>query len=234
MQNSNRPRRIVKPFGASAGSGFIRSVPVAAQPNGAASYEQGFPPETFQPVASGGVPPAGQDVNGILFDATGNAAWSAAGGMAQYDSAYATAIGGYPQFAVLAGTTPGTLWQSTVDGNMTNPDAGGAGWIALVAPAGTTTGNYERRASGILEQWGEVSASASGETVISVGLPVAYADGTYVVTLTPIISGPSINEDMFVQLIQSSRTTDGFSVQYQRPGAGTARLDGFTWRAIGR
>lgn len=176
MQNSQRPRRLVKPFGAAAGSGFIRQVPIAAQPNGAASYDQGFPPETFQPVGSGGVPPSGQDVNGVLFDATGNAMAYAAGMPAMYDAGFAAAIGGYPRFAVLAASgTPGRLWQSTVDNNTSNPDSGGANW-ALVGESVTSAsyGNngYRVSSDGFKECWGVITTVPNGYATVN--LPIAH------------------------------------------------------------
>jgi len=235
MQNSNRPRRLVKPFGAVAGSGFIRSVPIAAQPAGAASYDTGFPPETFQPVASGGVPPSGQDMNGVLFDATGNAAWSAAGGIAQFDSAYASTIGGYPMYALLASTTSGILWQSTVDNNTANPDSDPTGWTQVTVSADASS-NYYRLPGGIIEQWGEVILTSTGEPVVGASLPVPFSSAFYNVSVTPLLTSAAANADTFVQLISSSRTTTGFSVQYQRPATsgGSYRLDGFMWRAVGR
>lgn len=235
MQNSNRPRRLIKPWGASAGSGYIRQVPYAAQSGGAASYEQGFPPETFQPVASGGVPPDGKDMNGVLFDLSANLSAFAAGMPATFDAAFATAIGGYPALAILASPTPGLIWQSTVDNNTTNPDGNGAAnWIAIVAPPGTTTGNYERRSSGILEQWGTVYLSSTGEPVATASLPVAFIDGTYNVSVSPLLNGPSNQADTWVQVIAGSRSTTSFDVQYQSVSSQRSRLDGFMWRAIGR
>lgn len=233
MQNSNRPRRLVKPFGAVAGSGFIRSVPIAAQPDGAASYDTGFPPETFQPIASGGIPPSGQDMNGILFDATGNAAWSAAGGTAMFDSSYASAIGGYPMYALLASTTPGVLWQSTIDNNTGNPDAGAGGWTQVTVSADGSS-NYYRLPGGIIEQWGEVILPSTGEPVVTAGLPVAFSSAFYNVSLTPGLNTPATVSDTWVQLLFSSRTTTSFQVQYQKSGGSTGGLYGFTWRAVGR
>ena len=175
MQASQRPRRLSRPFASAAGSGFVRQVPLAAQPGGAASYEQGFPPETFQPVASGGVPPSGADMNGVLQDVSANAMAYAAGMFAQYDSFYANAIGGYPQGAVLAGTTLGTLWQSTVDNNLSNPDAGGANWRSLggaVQSSLTPQNGYRVEADGYKECWGVTTVAANDYTVIP--LPVAH------------------------------------------------------------
>lgn len=235
MQNSNRPRRIIKPFGAAAGSGFIRTIPVAAQTGGAASYDTGFPPETFTPVASGGTPPSGQDMNGILFDATGSAAWAAAGGIAMFDADYAQSIGGYPMYALLASTTAGVLWQSTIDGNTGNPDSTQTGWAQITANANPGD-NYYRLPSGIIEQWGEVILTSTGEPVVGATLPVPFATAFYNVSLTPLLTSAATNADTFVQMISSSRTTTGFSVQYQRPATsgGSYRLDGFMWRAVGR
>ena len=123
------------PFGKNAGPSYIRSVPSPSQigiTNGAASLNDGFPPLTFQPVGSGGIPPYGQDFNGILNQITAWNQWQQAGGQVMFDSTFVTNIGGYPQWSILASSsTVGLLWLNTVDNNTTNPDGGGAsGWIA--------------------------------------------------------------------------------------------------------
>lgn len=116
---------------------FVRTVPVPSQiPTnpGFASFETGYPPTNFQPIASGGVPPFGQDVNGIFRAVTQWLQWQQAGAPVPYDSAFSTAIGGYPIGAIVASlTTPFLRWQSTEDDNTTDPDAGGAGWIPVMA-----------------------------------------------------------------------------------------------------
>lgn len=233
MQNSNRPRRITKPWASSAGNGYVRSVPTAAQSGGVASYEQGFPPVTFQPVASGGVPPSGQDMNGVLQDATGNALWLAAGGAAMFDAAFATAVGGYPMYAVLASTTVGRFWQSRVDNNTTNPDADATNWAAVANPVDVGS-NYERRAGGILDQWGSVVLTSTSEPVVAAAFPQPFTDGTYNVIATGYLNAASTSADTWVQVVQSSRTQSGFSVQYQSISDQRPKLDGFNWRAIGK
>jgi len=50
------------------------------------------------PLAAGGVPPYGADFHGILFFLSAAARWEQAGGNYSYDSAFATALGGYPQY----------------------------------------------------------------------------------------------------------------------------------------
>ncbi|GJD63741.1 hypothetical protein [Methylobacterium frigidaeris] len=139
MQQSQAPAKFPVPFGNSAGPSYIRDVPQESQVginDGAASLETGFPPKNFQPVGSGGVPPFGQDMNGILKRITQWSRWQAAGATNLWDSAFATAIGGYPRGAVLGSTTPGLLWVSVADNNLTNPDGINAdGWRAVLTDA---------------------------------------------------------------------------------------------------
>jgi len=235
MQYAQIPRGLAVPFASQAGAEYVRQVPTAAQPGGAASLVQGFPPETFQPVASGGVPPSGADMNGILLDTTGWARWAKAGCPVLFDAAFAAAVGGYPRYAVLSSVTIGTIWQSTVDNNQTDPDAGpSSDWTAIATAPGTTNGNFYKLPNGVIEQWGDVAFSSTGEPVVSASLPVSFSDAFYNVTVTPYVTSATTRADSWVQLITSSRTPNGFSVQYQNSDASRARLDGFTWRAVGR
>lgn len=138
MDASDIPAKFNIPWASSAGGSYITSpIPEASQigiTNGAASLTDGFPPLNFQPVESGGVPPFGADSNGILKEITLWNQWQQAGGVVPYDGTFQTAIGGYPKGAIVAsGTVAGLLWQSTTDDNATDPDTGGAGWVALLA-----------------------------------------------------------------------------------------------------
>jgi len=137
MQASDIPTKFPIPFANSATPGtYKRTIPEASSPTpGAASLTDGFPPLTFTPVGSGGIPPFGQDMNGILYEITQWSRWLQAGGTVTWDSAFSTAVGGYPAGAVVASTTAGLFWYSLVDNNTVNPDAGAsANWQALVAP----------------------------------------------------------------------------------------------------
>lgn len=139
MQFSNIPPKVPLPF---ANSGTKNTIPVPSQEGitpGAASLTTGFPPLTFTPVVSGGVPPFGADFNGILNLITAIQQWQSAGGFFTYDSAFATEIGGYPLGAVLLKATGIGLWQSTVDSNMSDPDTGGSNWLSFNPTAVTTT-----------------------------------------------------------------------------------------------
>lgn len=129
MQAANAPSKIELPW---ADSGTKNTIPVASQIGvtpGAASFTTGFPPLNFMPIAAGGVPPFGADFNGIFYAITAILRWQSAGGSFTYDATYADAIGGYPKGAWLERADGGGFWLNTVDGNSTDPDAGGAGWV---------------------------------------------------------------------------------------------------------
>jgi hypothetical protein len=163
MQLSQVPTKFPIPWGSSAGSGFIRSVPTASQvgiQNGAASLTDGFPPLNFLPVGSGGVPPFGQDMNGILNQITLWNQWNGAGGLCLYDSVFSADIGGYPKGAILASSTAGQIWLNTVDNNTSNPDASGTGWAGLTQTA-------------IVHAGTDSSASGNTITVSTVSPPVS-------------------------------------------------------------
>ena len=133
MQSTNIPSKIPLPFANAAGSGYVNTIPTASQigiTNGRASLTDGFPPLTFTPIGSGGVPPFGADMNGILKEITAIQQWQEAGGFFPYDSAFSTTVGGYPKGAVLQSSSFNGLWISTAENNTTNPDTGGAGWIS--------------------------------------------------------------------------------------------------------
>lgn len=129
MQSSEIPLKSPKIFGESAGASFIRPVPQTSADPAAASFDLGFPPQTFTDQDAGGTPPDGRDFNGILNFLTAWARWQSTGGPVVYDSVFQAEIGGYPKGAVVASAiTLGVFWLSTAEDNMTNPDAGGAGW----------------------------------------------------------------------------------------------------------
>ncbi|AMM14255.1 hypothetical protein AX768_09255 [Burkholderia sp. PAMC 28687] len=133
MQASNAPTKVPLPF---ANAGAKNAIPTASQIGvtpGAASLTDGFPPLTRTPVAAGGVPPSGQDMNGILNLLSANIQWENAGAFFPYDATFSTAISGYPKGALLAKAANNGFWLNTADNNTTNPDTGGAGWVDPLA-----------------------------------------------------------------------------------------------------
>lgn len=128
MQISQVPALLPKAF---AASGTKNTIPVDSQISvtpGAASLTDGFPPLTMTPLAAGGVPPYGADINGILNWLSQICQWSNAGGAYPYDAAFSTAIGGYPKYAVLPKASGNGYWLCLADNTTTDPDTGGSGW----------------------------------------------------------------------------------------------------------
>lgn len=147
------PPVIVKAFAIAGSKNTIPADPSGTP--GAASYEEGFPPINMTPITSGGIPPAGKDMNGVLFDVTAHLARIQGGGALLYpfNSAWVAENTGYPVGAILASSanapgTPPLYWFNTAANNATDPDSGGTNWIgwrptgaaylASVVPAGTS------------------------------------------------------------------------------------------------
>lgn len=167
MKYSQIPPKFAIPWGNNAGGGYIDPIPEASQigiANGRASLADGFPPLNFLPVGAGGIPPFGQDMNGILNQITAWERWQAAGGTPKYDSDYATKIGGYPFGAILAGSTAGILWLNTADDNLTNPESAGVGWVNI----GTQAAPFST---------GTDAGSANVMTATVSPAPTSYVDG---------------------------------------------------------
>lgn len=134
MQLTNTPGKLVLPF---ANAGAKNTIPAASQIGitaGAASLTDGFPPLTRTPIAAGGVPPSGLDMNGILYELSAILRWANAGGGYTYDAAFATDsnVNGYPKGARIMRSDGLGYWFNTVENNTTDPEAAGAaaaGWV---------------------------------------------------------------------------------------------------------
>ncbi len=137
------PLLISVPWGVGAANPTFINIPIPVPSQisttiNAASFTDGFPPNTMTPEASGGLPFFGQDMNGILYMLSAYCANFAAGAFSKYNATLSTAITGYPLGAVLGNTDGNGLWISQVDGNTTNPDAGGAGWLPFGGVGGVS------------------------------------------------------------------------------------------------
>lgn len=123
------PKLLTTPFAASAAPEYRTDIQNATgeSPN-SATYQNGFPPITFQPLSSSGIPPKGADFNGVLYDITDNLVFLTQGGGYGFDSAYATSIGGYPLNARLR-LTNGDIVKSTISGNTNDPNVDMTGWV---------------------------------------------------------------------------------------------------------
>lgn len=121
MQLTGIPSKFNIPWAYAATGSYIRAVQTASQigiTNGQASLTDGFPPLNFIPVGSGGIPPFGQDFNGILNAITSWNRWQQAGGPIPYDSSFQSAVGGYMKGAIVASQVQlGGVYISTLDNN---------------------------------------------------------------------------------------------------------------------
>jgi len=151
-------------------NGARNTIPIASQINitpGAASYNDGFPPDTMIPPTAGGIPPNGLDFNGILYAISGPVAAMSQGQGFQYSSAYANLIGGYKPGAMLAATDATGYWFNITNNNSTNPDSGGAGWIpafnyGLTQVSGLTNANVTLTAAQYRKQIIQFAGTLTG------------------------------------------------------------------------
>jgi hypothetical protein len=156
MQSTDIPSRITIAFAQSASGTYRAVIPDTTTTPGRASFTQGFGSINFIPIAGGGIPPFGADMNGILFDATTWLRWIAAGGPIPYNSPFSSTNSGYPKGALLPSATAGSAvwWLSTADNNTTDPDGGSpANWEKIsygTTYAGDPNGNVAGVAFGAL------------------------------------------------------------------------------------
>jgi hypothetical protein len=115
-----RPDNLSIPFADDANPLNINTIPLTTASTQAASYEEGFPPATMLAIASGGVPPLGQDFNGIFNIITQHTRFQNAGGQYRFDADLATALGGYDAGTVLQDDLGLNAYVSTIDNNTGN------------------------------------------------------------------------------------------------------------------
>lgn len=172
------PTKIPTSWAQSApGANVTCPIPIPSQISisaGRASWTDGFPPVTFLPSSSGGVPPVGQDFNGAFCQISQWIRWSNAGAPIFYDATFQSAIGGYPNGAVLqSNVNPYHLWVSTVDNNNSNPESGGANWLdvglmTLGGGWGGTSGGTANVQTILIPGWGSTNLT---------GVPIQFFPG---------------------------------------------------------
>nr|DAH64342.1 MAG TPA: tail fiber protein [Caudoviricetes sp.] len=172
-----KPELMPVPF---ANAGLKNTIPVTP-PGGSAinqaSYDAGFPPTTMTPIVSGGKPPRGRDMNGILYDVTSHLTYLNAGGQYWFDADFASKIGGYPLGAVLQSNDGKSSYVSIVDNNTTDfnsdPSSIGTSWLPW-AGEGASSGSgilFGGTAGGTSEI---ITAAFEGLTELTDGLLVSF------------------------------------------------------------
>lgn len=151
-----QPDLILTPFGANAPAGNIDVIPETLAPSDPpqkASWQGGFPPVTMIPLAAGGIPPRGQDFNGVLNAISEHTVFQGGGGQYKWDAAYVAANGGYPKDAVLQSDDGSAAYVSLIDNNSvnfnTNPAAIGVSWGEYTGAWSAPTVSQEEAEAGV-------------------------------------------------------------------------------------
>lgn len=205
MQITDIPVKFALPFADQAGLGYIRTIPLDPTGTlGQASLKEGFPVANFTPVSAGGVPPFGQDFNGLLNQSTAWNQWQATGVFPPYDATFQTAIAGYPKGSCVGSLVQfGLVWLSLVDNNVTNPDTGGAGWYRYFQTITANTDLYVNASTGSDSNDGLTistpMATIQAAVIRAFGFPpsqytitIHVADGTYGGVNSPSYGGPNL------------------------------------------
>ncbi len=109
-------------------SAYKNEIPISTTVKGAASFQIGFPYETMVDKIAGGVPPSGEDFNGIFNYLSEHQVWLNAGGTYKFNGPLAEALGGYQKGAILASNDGLRIYVSTEDGNTTDFNTDMTGW----------------------------------------------------------------------------------------------------------
>lgn len=191
-----------------AQDGLKNTIPNSTASEGAASFTQGFPPETMNPINAGGVPPAGRDMNGILNQLSSHQVWLNAGMIYKYDSALATAIGGYKVGAVIQTDDGLSTYVCVTNGTTSDPND-------VPLPSGWKPYSGEALENQMFDRLYPVNGtpyfslnSANPATYLGRGTWVAWGGGTYLsfagtsdsVTLAAGVSGSHTHEITLNQL----------------------------------
>ena len=175
------PYKFLEIFGKNApGTMITTPIPQTTVSGIRASQDLGFPVLTATAIGAGGTPPDARDFNGVLQYLSAWAQWQQAGGPLYYDSAFSTAIGGYPAGTILSNASIiGSIWVCLIDNNTSNPDAGGANWIGT----SLTTNPFSRvviTATGAFS--GTVPSWAARAHIVTTGAGAAAGGGDNVYT----------------------------------------------------
>lgn len=138
--NSIPKKYIPVPFANGANSAYVNDIPqtrASGDPQNKATWNAGFPPITMQPVnvdGTGGIPPSGADMNGVLNTLSSHAYTAQYGVSYDWDSNIASNLGGYPSGAIVAypvgNNANKTLYLSLQENNTSTPTSGA--WKVLI------------------------------------------------------------------------------------------------------
>lgn len=198
MSGVPQPLPVIIPFANDAADPAYITLPIPIDSQisvlpGAASFTDGFPPLTMSdPDTQGGIPPFGQDMNGLLRMLSEFCVMLQAGQLCEFDAEAAYAWGGYKAGALLRKVDGTGFWYNTLDGNDTDPDnyaesqnwigwqPTGNAYVAAEPPAGTS---HDYTAAGaITTSTGTLDLNPTGGNAIIDGFIVGAEGQQIVVT----------------------------------------------------
>lgn len=128
------PKLLTKPFASEGLRNSIAEDVTETTPANAATYTKGFPAVTMTPIAVGGQPPSGKDMNGILYELSSHIAYINKGGSYKFDADLCEEIGGYDIGCVLQSDDSLSLYVNTLPNNKTNPNTSNSrGWKVIAS-----------------------------------------------------------------------------------------------------
>lgn len=185
------PKRLTKAF---AEEGLKNTIPETANENtaaNAATYSKGFPAVTMTPIAVGGQPPSGKDMNGILYELSSHIAYMNKGGQYKFDADFCEEVGGYDVGAVVQSDDGLTLYANQSPKNKTNPNSRSSkGWKIIASDA----------------VWGEVEKKP--HTVNSIEELRSYSGTAEVVNVKAYYADTTSGGGMFVADKTDKSTAD--------------------------
>lgn len=128
---SKNPVLIPQAFAANGSKNNIQNTRQPGQDPEDATWSDGFPNVTMQPIESGGLPPKGMDFNGILNALSATIVHMQKGNLFYFDKAYCDAFGGYQKGAILLADDSTKVFISVADRNTNNPNQNPQSWEVI-------------------------------------------------------------------------------------------------------
>ena len=128
---SKNPVLIPQAFAANGSKNNIQNTRQPGQDPEDATWSDGFPNVTMQPIESGGLPPKGMDFNGILNALSATIVHMQKGNLFYFDKAYCDAFGGYQKDAILLADDGTKVFISVADRNTNNPNQNPQSWEVI-------------------------------------------------------------------------------------------------------
>ncbi|HWH86151.1 MAG TPA: tail fiber protein, partial [Pseudomonas sp.] len=156
----DQPDLILKPLAEDSSTKVLPPLTAAAAGFGRMSQESGFPPETQEPLETGGKAPQRDDFNGAFNLLSQHTVFQQAGGRYKFNAALSYDIG--HRIVLDDGMTE---VMSIVDDNTNNPNAGlGAGWreVGVIPPASESVAGIAEIATTV-----EVNAGLDDSKIVS-------------------------------------------------------------------